>query len=163
LVDELREARRCRVPHRASLASTRLARHRLVSVPPRATLAAPMRARSEPPAMPLRRPAWYRRLPLGLQRIAAASDRVPTVPLPAGQRPPARRDHRVDAHREARAGRRVQDVPPHAPPRDLPPPRLRAPPPARFPPHAGLLPARVQPFLRARRQRDRGPALTAPA
>jgi len=34
--------------------------------------------------MPIRRPAWYRRLPPGLQRIAAASDRVPTVPLRAG-------------------------------------------------------------------------------
>ena len=30
------------------------------------------------------RPAWYRRLPASLQRIAAASDRVPTVPLRAG-------------------------------------------------------------------------------
>jgi len=30
------------------------------------------------------RPAWYRRLPAGLQRVAAASDRVPTVPLRAG-------------------------------------------------------------------------------
>jgi len=27
------------------------------------------------------RPAWYRRLPPSLQRVAAASDRVPTVPL----------------------------------------------------------------------------------
>ena len=34
--------------------------------------------------MPIRRPAWYRRLPPALQRIAAASDRVPTVPLRAG-------------------------------------------------------------------------------
>jgi hypothetical protein len=33
---------------------------------------------------PGRRPAWYRRLPAGLQRVAAASDRVPTVPLRAG-------------------------------------------------------------------------------
>jgi hypothetical protein len=30
------------------------------------------------------RPAWYRRLPAGLQRVAAASDRVPTVPLRPG-------------------------------------------------------------------------------
>jgi hypothetical protein len=30
------------------------------------------------------RPSWYRRLPAGLRRVAAASDRVPTVPLRAG-------------------------------------------------------------------------------
>jgi hypothetical protein len=30
------------------------------------------------------RPAWYRRLPAPLQRVAAASDRVPMVPLRAG-------------------------------------------------------------------------------
>jgi len=30
------------------------------------------------------RPAWYRRLPPGLQRVAAASDRIPTVALRAG-------------------------------------------------------------------------------
>jgi hypothetical protein len=35
------------------------------------------------------RPAWYRRLPVALQRVAAASDRVPTLPLRAG---PALRD-----------------------------------------------------------------------
>ncbi len=29
-------------------------------------------------------PAWYRRLPPALQRVAAASDRVPVVPLRAG-------------------------------------------------------------------------------
>jgi len=29
-------------------------------------------------------PAWYRRLPPGLRRIAAASDRVPSLPLRAG-------------------------------------------------------------------------------
>jgi hypothetical protein len=29
-------------------------------------------------------PAWYRRLPLALRRVAAASDRVTTVPLRAG-------------------------------------------------------------------------------
>jgi hypothetical protein len=35
-----------------------------------------------PPAP--RRPAWYRRLPPGLRRVAAASDRVPALPLRAG-------------------------------------------------------------------------------
>jgi len=30
------------------------------------------------------RPAWYRRLPPALRRVAAASDRVPTLPLNAG-------------------------------------------------------------------------------
>jgi len=30
------------------------------------------------------RPAWYRRLPASLKRVAAASDRVPTLPLRAG-------------------------------------------------------------------------------
>jgi hypothetical protein len=30
------------------------------------------------------RPGWYRRLPAGLQRVAAASDRVSSVPLHAG-------------------------------------------------------------------------------
>ena len=30
------------------------------------------------------RPAWYRRLPASLRRVAAASDRVPTLPLRAG-------------------------------------------------------------------------------
>jgi hypothetical protein len=29
-------------------------------------------------------PSWYRRLPPGLQRVAAASDRVPRLPLQAG-------------------------------------------------------------------------------
>ena len=33
-----------------------------------------------PPA----RPTWYRRLPPALQRVAAASDRVPSLPLAAG-------------------------------------------------------------------------------
>ncbi len=42
-----------------------------------------MRTRIESPAA-ARRPAWYRRLPAGLQRVAAASDRVPTLPLRAG-------------------------------------------------------------------------------
>ncbi|MCW5892218.1 MAG: hypothetical protein KIT14_16985 [bacterium] len=42
--------------------------------------------RSMPAASaPLRsRPAWYRRLPPALQRVAAASDRVPTLPLRPG-------------------------------------------------------------------------------
>jgi hypothetical protein len=35
------------------------------------------------PAPPGPRPAWYRRLPASLQRVAAASDRVPTIPLRA--------------------------------------------------------------------------------
>jgi hypothetical protein len=39
---------------------------------------------ARPPAPPGPRPSWYRRLPAGLQRVAAASDRVPTVPLRAG-------------------------------------------------------------------------------
>lgn len=30
------------------------------------------------------KPRWYRRLPPGLQRVAAASDRVPRIPLDAG-------------------------------------------------------------------------------
>src|SRR5262245_26234228 len=33
---------------------------------------------------PGRRPTWYRRLPPSLQRVAAQSDRVPTLPLHAG-------------------------------------------------------------------------------
>lgn len=32
------------------------------------------------------RPAWYRRLPPALQRVATASDRVPALPLRAGPR-----------------------------------------------------------------------------
>jgi hypothetical protein len=36
------------------------------------------------PASPGATPAWYRRLPPALRRIAASSDRVPTVPLRAG-------------------------------------------------------------------------------
>jgi hypothetical protein len=40
-------------------------------------------SRTGPPAS-TRRPAWYRRLPVGLQRVAAASDRVSTVPLRPG-------------------------------------------------------------------------------
>jgi hypothetical protein len=37
-----------------------------------------------PGARPVTSPRWYRRLPPTLQRVAAASDRVPTVPLRAG-------------------------------------------------------------------------------
>jgi hypothetical protein len=36
------------------------------------------------PRSPGPRPAWYRRLPPRLQRVAAASDRVPALPLSAG-------------------------------------------------------------------------------
>jgi hypothetical protein len=36
------------------------------------------------PTEPRARPAWYRRLPPALQRVAAASDRVPTLPLRPG-------------------------------------------------------------------------------
>ena len=43
-----------------------------------------LRSGSRPPAPPGPRPAWYRRLSPRLQRIAAASDRVPRVPLVAG-------------------------------------------------------------------------------
>jgi hypothetical protein len=43
-----------------------------------------MAAGMRSPAGPVRRPAWYRRLPPSLQRVAAASDRVPKVPLDAG-------------------------------------------------------------------------------
>ena len=39
---------------------------------------------ARPPAPPGPRPAWARRLPAGRPRIAAARDRVPTVPLRAG-------------------------------------------------------------------------------
>ncbi len=39
-----------------------------------------------PPSQPPARPAWYRRLSPALQRVAAASDRVPTLPLGAGPR-----------------------------------------------------------------------------
>lgn len=35
-------------------------------------------------ALPARRPVWYQRLPPRLQRVAAASDRVPTIALDAG-------------------------------------------------------------------------------
>ena len=35
-------------------------------------------------SLPGRRPAWYRRLPPSLQRVAAASDRVSSLPLHAG-------------------------------------------------------------------------------
>lgn len=35
-------------------------------------------------APPRSRPAWYRRLPAPLQRVAAASDRIPTLPLRPG-------------------------------------------------------------------------------
>jgi hypothetical protein len=37
---------------------------------------------TDPPTRP--RPAWYRRLPPSLQRVAAASDRVSSLPLRAG-------------------------------------------------------------------------------
>src|SRR5215470_16887545 len=43
-----------------------------------------MPSRFDSPTAPTRRPTWYRRLPIGLQRVAAASDRVSTVPLRAG-------------------------------------------------------------------------------
>ena len=49
------------------------------------TVAAAMLPGARPPAPPARRPAWYRRLPPGLQRVAAASDRVPVVPLRANE------------------------------------------------------------------------------
>src|SRR5438128_10546572 len=40
---------------------------------------------ADPPIRPPGpRPAWYRRLPASLKRVAAASDRVPTLPLRAG-------------------------------------------------------------------------------
>src|SRR5262245_36095673 len=39
---------------------------------------------ARPPTSPGPRPGWYRRLPAGLQRVAAASDRVPTIPLHPG-------------------------------------------------------------------------------
>jgi len=39
---------------------------------------------ARPPAPPGPRPAWYRRLPPALRRVAAASDRVPALPLRAG-------------------------------------------------------------------------------
>ena len=39
---------------------------------------------ARPPASPGPRPAWYRRLPPSLRKIAVASDRVPTLPLSAG-------------------------------------------------------------------------------
>jgi hypothetical protein len=42
------------------------------------------RSRSRSFGPPGPRPAWYRRLPPALQRIAAASDRVSSVPLRAG-------------------------------------------------------------------------------
>src|SRR5215471_6613022 len=38
------------------------------------------------PPPPGPRPAWYRRLPPSLQRVAAASDRVTSLPLRAGPR-----------------------------------------------------------------------------
>ncbi len=38
---------------------------------------------AHPPAPPIRSPAWYRRLPPGLRRVAAASDRVPALRLQA--------------------------------------------------------------------------------
>src|SRR5262249_60048471 len=60
-------------------------RGRICFDPPPALLGgAPMPSRFDSPTAPSRRPAWYRRLPVGLQRVAAASDRVPTVPLRAG-------------------------------------------------------------------------------
>ena len=40
-----------------------------------------MASAARPPKSP---PAWYQRLPRSLQRVAAASDRVPRVPLRAG-------------------------------------------------------------------------------
>src|SRR5205823_2071895 len=43
------------------------------------------RVLADPPIRPPGpRPAWYRRLPASLKRVAAASDRVPTLPLRAG-------------------------------------------------------------------------------
>ena len=39
---------------------------------------------ARPPTPPGPRPGWYRRLPERLQRVAAASDRVPTIPLHPG-------------------------------------------------------------------------------
>lgn len=39
---------------------------------------------ARPSAPPGPRPAWYRRLPIRLQRVAAASDRVPVISLHAG-------------------------------------------------------------------------------
>src|SRR5437870_12740415 len=40
---------------------------------------------ADPPIRPPGpRPAWYPRLPASLKRVAAASDRVPTLPLRAG-------------------------------------------------------------------------------
>jgi hypothetical protein len=59
-----------------------------------------------PPTPPGPRPAWYRRLPPALQRIAEASDRVPRVPLEAS---PALRGA-VAALPDVLATGRVRDV-----------------------------------------------------
>src|SRR6185295_2310995 len=63
-------------------------------------------SRQVPPSLPGPRPAWYRRLPPALKRIAAASDRVPALPLRPGP------DLRDSVGRLARvlAGGRSADV-----------------------------------------------------
>ena len=78
-LDRRREARAGRVGHgRAPLAQN------LAATRSRALCCGSMAPGPRAPASPGATPAWYRRLPPALRRIAASSDRVPTVPLRAG-------------------------------------------------------------------------------